>query len=78
MKFSRGKKSGGNELFTVPVKMKQEGEFVRLLFRFIEFFFFFTNTFAIVHGYVENETSFRDDKSGSLSVFKLWYLRLAT
>ena len=44
MKFSRGKKSGGNELFTVPVKMKQEGEFVRLLFRFIEFFFFFSQT----------------------------------
>lgn len=66
-------------MFTVSVKMKQEGELVHLLFRFIEFFFS-TNIFFLkyVHGYVENETSFRDDKSGLLSVFKLWYLRLAT
>lgn len=54
MKFSRGKKSGGNELFTVPVKMKQEGEFVRLLFRFIEFFFFF-----FFHKHVRNRPRLR-------------------
>lgn len=32
-------------MFTVPVKMKQEGELVHLLFRFIEFFFFHKHFF---------------------------------
>lgn len=32
-------------MFTVSVKMKQEGELVHLLFRFIEFFFFHKHFF---------------------------------